>query len=55
MLSGRIEQWVFVHPDSHIICSNIEIQLLNNNCLNIRKAIKNATDKNIIFFLYIAK
>ena len=35
MLSGRIEQLVFVHPDSHMICSNIEIQLLNNICFNI--------------------
>ena len=33
MLSGRIKQLVFVHPNSHMICSNIEIQLLNNNCL----------------------
>ena len=38
MLSVRIEQLVFVHPDMictslhpDIICSNIEIQLLNNN------------------------
>ena len=35
MLSGRIERFVFVHAGSHMICSNIEIQLLNNNCLNI--------------------
>ena len=35
MLSGRIEQLFFFHPDSHTICSNIDIQLLNNNCLNI--------------------
>ena len=34
MLSGRIVQLVFVHPDSHI-CSNIETQLLNNISLNI--------------------
>ena len=35
MLSGRIEQFVFFYPDSHMICGNIEIHLLNNNCLNI--------------------
>ena len=43
MLSGRIEQLVFVHPDSHMICSNIETQLLNNICFNISCLVHNAS------------
>ena len=41
MIPGIIEQLVFFHPDSHMICSNIGIQLLNNNCLNISRLVYN--------------